>query len=114
MTERDPQDVAAVLHQAIEQLDSPKLRTEVQRGLLTPIRERRVFLTENGDAEGDLWLFYKVPGRRIALAYSDEGYGSLGMRWGLVVTDSDEYGDSGGWYNSLRDLLVDSGYFEAE
>ena len=53
-------------------------------------------------------------GPRVALAYSDEEYGSLGLRWGLVFIDSDEYGDSGGWYYSLRDLLLDSGYFERE
>jgi hypothetical protein len=114
MITRDPQDVAAMLQRAIEELDSAKWRTELERGLLSPIRERRVFQTGNGDAEGDLWLFYMVPGRKIALAYSDEAYGLLGMCWGLVFVNSDDFGCSGGWYNSLRDLLADSGYFEGE
>jgi hypothetical protein len=114
MSARDPQDVAVVLRRAIEELDSPEWRMELERGLLTPIRERRVFATESGDAEGDLWLFYKVPGHRVALAYSDEGYASLGMRWGLVFVDSDAFGDSGGWYGSLGGLLLDSGYFGHE
>ncbi len=114
MTAREPQDVAAMLRAAIEELDSPKWRTELERGLLTPVRERRIFPTESGVAEGELWLFYKVPGHSVGLAYSDEGYGSLGLRWGLVFIDSDEFGDSGAWYDSLGGLLLDSGYFERD
>ena len=114
MKTTDPQEVAVVVREAIDKLESRRLKNELQRGLLTPIRERRIFQTGSGDAEGDLWLFFIIPGRRVALAYSDEGYGSLGMRWGLVFVDNDQYGDSGGWYNSLRDLLADSGYFILE
>jgi hypothetical protein len=93
-------------------LESPSLRSAFQIGLITPIRERRTFPTGRGLDEGDLWLFYVVPGKNVALAYSDEGYGVMGIRWGLVDLHGDEYGTSGGWYYSLRDLLVDSGYFK--
>jgi hypothetical protein len=111
MDTRQPEILHSLLCKAIETLESPDLRSAVKQGLITPIRERRIFQTSNGDAQGDLWLFFMVPDRKVALAYSDEGYGSLGMQWGLVFVDSDQYGDSGGWYNSLKDLLVDSGYF---
>src|SRR5688572_14603735 len=114
MDSRQPEQILSILRQAIEELESPRLRSEVQQGLITPVRERRIFQTGNGDAQGDLWLFFIVPGRTVALAYSDEGYGSLGIRWGLVFLHSDQYGDSGGWYTSLRDLLVDSGYFDTQ
>lgn len=114
MDTRQPEQIASVLHKAIDKLESPRLRSQVQHGLITPERQRRMYSTEAGTAQGDLWIFYVVPGRNVALAYSDEGYASSGMRWGLVFVDSDEYGTSGGWYNSLRDLLVDSGYFEAD
>jgi hypothetical protein len=114
MDPREPAQILTVLHDAIDQLDSHRLRSEIQRRIITPVLERRFFQTGTGDAQGDLWLFLILQDRNVALAYSDEGYGSLGMRWGLVFLHGDQYGDSGGWYNSLRDLLVDSGYFEAD
>lgn len=114
MDSRQPEQILSVLHEAIKELESPRLRSEVRCGLITPVHERRTFQTGSGDAQGDLWLFFVVPNRNVALAFSDEGYGLLGMRWGLVFVNSDQYGGSGGWYNSLRDLLVDSGYFEPE
>lgn len=114
MDTRLPEQILSVLHEAIEKLESPRLRSQVQRGLTTPVLERRTYPTETGRAQGDLWIFFIVPDRDVALAYSDEGYASYGMRWGLVGVNEDEYGTSGGWYDSLRDLLVDSGYFEAD
>jgi hypothetical protein len=113
MDSRKPEQILSVVNDAIANLESPHLRSQVQRGLITPVLERRTFQTESGDAQGDLWIFFIITDQNVALAYSDEGYGLLGMRWGLVFVQNDQYGASGGWYNSLRDLLVDSGYFEA-
>jgi len=73
-------------------------------------------LTASGDAPGDLWLFFIIPSRRtVGLAYSDEGYGSAGMRWGIVFVESNFYGDFDAWYESLESLLVDNlSYFESD
>lgn len=114
MDAREPEQILTVLREAIHELEPPRLQSAVHRGLITPIRERRSYQTGSDDAQGDLWLFLRVPGHRVGLAYSEEGYGLMGMRWGLVFLNEDQYGGSGGWYNSLGDLLVDSGYFEAE
>lgn len=115
MMPTDDTTVELMLRGEIDQLESPRLRAEIHRGMITPIREQRVFQTGSGGAEGDLWLFFIVASGKVALAYSDEGsHGSSELRWGLVFVDSDQYGDSGGWYNSFRDLVVDSGYFKLE
>lgn len=108
-------DILSMLRKEIEELESPSLRSQISKGLIAPIRERRTFATDGGEAQGELWIFYKVPGHDVALAYSQQGYDTLPkVQWGLVGVNDDSYGSSGGWYLSLKGLLVDSGYFDVE
>ena len=101
----------SLLRAAIDELESPRLRSELLSGLITPVRERWTFWTETG--QGDVWLFFIIPSRpSVALAYSDDGYNELGRRWGLVFVHGGHYGDADCWYDSLSDLIVDSGYFD--
>jgi hypothetical protein len=106
--------ISSVLQVAISELTSSRLTSQLKRGLIAPVRERRVFQTDSGDAQGDIWIFFLIPGRDTALAYSEEGYGVSGMPWGLVFQRTDQYGSSGSWYRSLTELLEDSGYFDAD
>jgi hypothetical protein len=116
MKPKQPEEILSTLRSAIEGLESPGHRSKLLKGLMPPVRERRTFSTTGGDAQGDLWLFFVIPSRKeVALAYSDEGYGLLGRRWGLVFAHSDLYGDFDAWYNSLEHLLIDnSPYFGLE
>src|SRR5262249_47752726 len=89
MEPTQPQQIVSVVSAAIEELESPHLRYALLSGLITPIREQRAFWSRSGDAHGDLWVFFIIPRRKnVAIAYSDEGYGLLGDRWGLVFVDS--------------------------
>jgi hypothetical protein len=107
--------ILSVLRKAIEELKSLHLRSEVLNGLLEPpMCQRRTCLTDKGEAQCDLWIFYIVPDKDIALAYSEEGYGAIGIRWGLVFLHNDEYGSSDSWYSSLHGLLVESGYVDVD
>jgi hypothetical protein len=122
MESKQPEQILSIVRSAIEALESPRLRSELRSGLITPpVRERRVFIAQkafcgfSGTAEGDLWLFFIIPSRpSVALAYSEEGYALMGLHWGLVGVGSPGYGSSDGWYESLFDLLVDSGHYEAD
>jgi hypothetical protein len=123
MESKQPEQILSAVRSAIEELDSPRLRSEILSGLITPpVRERREFFApkafwaDNGTAEGDLWIFFIIPSRpSVALAYSDEGYALLGRPWGLVRVGSSVYGEADDcWYESLTDLLGDSGYFVTE
>ncbi len=112
------EEIMSTILSAIESLDFPHLRSELLKYLITPpLRERRVFVatkafwSHSGTAEGDVWLFVMIPGQQIAFAYSNEGYALLGRRWGLVWAEQLHYGDPDVWYESLIDLVVDSGYF---
>lgn len=110
-----PEPIGSLLQAAIAHLEPSHLRSQVLRGWIAPQRQRRTYAIEAGMAHGDLWIFHVVSGGKIALAYSDEGfYASHGKRWGLVFVDSDDYGGSGGWYDSLRDLVIDLGYFQTD
>jgi hypothetical protein len=113
MEPKKPEQILSKIRAAIEELESPRLRSRILQGLITPICERRTCPTDRGEAQGDLWIFLIVPGHEdLALAYSEEGYGSIGICWGLVLVHDDQYGSSGNWYLSLYGLLVESGYFE--
>jgi hypothetical protein len=121
MESKQPEQILSIVLSAIEALESPRLRSELLNGLITPpVRQRRVFIAQkafwaySGTAEGDLWLFFIMPNQPcVAFAYSEEGYALLGRRWGLVNPDSPGYGTSDSWYESLIDLLLDSGHFTA-
>ena len=108
-----PEQFQTLLRAAIEELESPHLRSELLSGLITPVRERWTFWTGTETGQGDVWLFFIIPSRpSVGLAYSDDGYSELGRRWGLVFVHGGHYGDTDSWYESLSDLLVDSGYFD--
>lgn len=99
-------EIDSMIRTAIAELKSPSVRSKLLGGLINPICQRRRFFSMNEKEEGLLWLFYVIPSRKnIALAYSSEGYGLKGSRWGLVFVDSSHYGDSDAWYDTLNDLL---------
>jgi hypothetical protein len=114
MEQKKSERILSMLHAEIEKLESAHLRDQVLKGLIAPACERRTFQSDRGDAKGDLWIFFIVPGRDVALAYSDEGYAIVDARWGLVFVHDEQYGSSGNWVSSLEGLLKDSGYFEIE
>jgi hypothetical protein len=110
-----PEQIVSVVRAAIEELESPHLRLALLSGLITPVREQRAFWSRSGDAHGDLWVFFIIPRRKnVGIAYSEEGYGLLGDRWGLVFVDSVHYGDRDVWYPSLADLLAENGSYLKE
>jgi hypothetical protein len=114
MEPTQPQQIGLVVRTAIEELESPHLRSVLLGGLIDPICERRAFWSRSEDAYGDLWVFFIIPRRKnVALAYSDDGYGLSGDRWGLVLVDSAHYGDRDVWYPSLEAMLTaNSPYFD--
>jgi hypothetical protein len=117
MMDQEQVRVQSTVRQAIAELESVHLRDQLLAGLITPVRERRTYPTGHGETQGDLWIFYVIPGRDIALAYSEDGYGLSGLHWGLIGTTSREsrgYGSSGNWSSSFEALLEDSGHFEDE
>src|SRR5919202_1577129 len=109
MVHMSAEEVTSLVRAHIESLKSARIRCELLEGLISPIRQRRTFQTAHGDAEGDLWLFFIVPNRDVGLAYSEDGYGALGLPWGLVHVLGSDYGGSGAWYSSLNDLVNESG-----
>ena len=112
MDKRKPEEILSIIKSAIDQLPWFGVRSMVTNCLTTPRVERRFFATDGGEAEGDVWIFLIVPGQEdLALAYSDEGYGEMGICWGLVFAETDQFGSSGNWYLSLEGLLQESGYF---
>jgi hypothetical protein len=119
MGSQKPEEITPIIISAIEALESPHLQSELLKSLITPpLRERRAFAPQkafwpsSGTAEGDVWLFFIIPSQpSIALAYSEEGYALLGRRWGLVWAERPTYGAADSWYESLIDLIVESGCF---
>ena len=114
MNPQQPDQILATVTAAIRGLELPHLRSLLLTGLFTPIRERRTYYTDHGEAQGDVWRFFTIPRRNtVSLAYSDEGYGLSGRRWGLVFIGSDIYGDFDAWYDSLESLVGENSlYFE--
>jgi hypothetical protein len=105
-------EVDVLVRTAIAALAPARLRTEVQKVLIVPIQQRRTCLTKAGvEAQGDLWVFARLPERDVGLAYAEEGYGAMGWPWGLVFVASTDFGDTGGWYSTLLELVEDSGWF---
>ena len=117
MGSQKPEEIMSIIITAIEALGSPRIRSELLKGLITPPqRERWKYVPkgfwQSGFAEGDVWLFFIIPNQpTVAFAYSEEGYALLGWRWGLVSAEHAHYGAPDDWYGSLSDLVVESGYF---
>jgi hypothetical protein len=110
-------EIQALLNLRTEAIDNPKLRSKLFESLIDPPRlERRFFVRVGaepiGKDVGDVWLFLTLPNQRVGLAYSVEGYAVLGRKWGLIWLDQPHYGDPVSWYESLIDLIEDSGYFQ--
>jgi hypothetical protein len=109
---KSSEQVGVLVRTKVAELEPACLRADVEKVLISPMPQRRTYLTKTGaGAEGDLWVFARLPRRDVGLAYSEEGYGAMGWPWGLVFVSSTDYGDSGGWYSSLPELIEDSGWF---
>jgi hypothetical protein len=111
MPDDSAKEIEAIVSRAISGLVPAAVRDAIAAWRFAPRCEQRVCPSSGGVQLGRLWVFARRPGDNVCLAYSDEGYGALGICWGLVFEASDKYGSSGNWYTSLQELVDDCGYF---
>ncbi|MEZ6116231.1 MAG: hypothetical protein R3C28_06630 [Pirellulaceae bacterium] len=104
--------LGTLIDSAIAQVPDEVVRTKLLACLCPQTSQIRTIADDsNMVRKAKLWVFAAVDDSTY-IAYSDEGYSDL--RWGLVNIASENFGESGAWYATLSELILDSGFFDVQ
>ena len=103
----DKTEFSALLSRELDQCD-PSMRQAALSLLIDPIP--KTLKWEYGNCEEyQAWVFADLAERNVFAAYCLGGHGALGSPWGMVFMHDEYFGQDGGWFDSLKDLLTDWG-----
>ena len=103
----------------MEALSKEKVSQLVQREIESMSEENRAFIIEKlvppqqktliweygNNEECEAWLFAEMGERNVCLVYCLGGFGALGNPWGLIFSNSNDFGMDPGWYRTLEELI---------
>lgn len=105
------EEIASLVRCDLAAVPESGLRDAFSNCLIAPRQHRRFCSFAAPPREIECWSIAEFTDAAVAFVFSaDQAVHSF--PWGLVFRSGDDCGNSGSWYSSLQELLVDSGYFE--
>ncbi|RYY00925.1 MAG: hypothetical protein EOO53_20615 [Gammaproteobacteria bacterium] len=95
--------VSKLVQHEIESM-SESNRTFILEKLISP-RPKTLTWEYGNEEEYEAWLFAEMGERNIGLVYCLGGFGAFGSPWGLIFSNSSNFGMDPGWYRNLKDLV---------
>lgn len=74
-------------------------------GKLVPPKQKTLIWEYGNNEEYEAWLFAEMGERNVCLAYCLGGFGALGNPWGLIFSNSNDFGMDSEWYRTLEELI---------
>lgn len=103
--------ISQVIQVAAMAISPDSIRASFVKDLVAP----RLILRLAGDLKASfkvrLWVIAEPKPGRVLIAYSETPYPDTSCRWALLKAEDTTVGSSGSWYDSLADLVGDSGFY---
>jgi hypothetical protein len=108
--------VVLALKRALTEIEDEVLRARIEKKLISPYSQIRVWEWQYPEQEYETWLIARtgefIGEHEVGIAFAEEGFGKIGSPWGLVSISYSVSGSSNCWYKSLEACIRDSGWFE--
>ena len=103
--------ISQVIKVAVMELSPDSIRASFVKDLVAPHIIVRFAGNLKASFKTRLWVFAEPKPGRVLIAYSETPYPDTSCRWALLKAEDTTVGSSGSWYDSLADLVGDSGFY---
>lgn len=101
------EQIIAILKPEIEAIEPLEVQHKLSLDLVSPYDEQR----QSDQGLIPIWVVARPDWPDAAIVYGEMPYPETERHWGLVSLSSKFLGTSGAWYDSLKELVEDCGYY---
>lgn len=105
------EEIQAIVKSQLVHIDDASVRSSLESKIIQPQIQIRTKSWDQPAGCFECWIVAELTSE-VGIAYCKDAPVHPQSSWGLVFLDDDDLGGKGNWYQSLKDLYLDSGYMD--